>query len=54
MKETGDLVMRDVEKAEVLDDFFASVFIGKVSSCTTQIAESKDKKWEKEERACCK
>lgn len=27
-KETGDLVTRDVEKAEVLNDFFASFFTG--------------------------
>ena len=35
-KETGDLVMRDVEKAEVLNDFFASVFTSKGSSHTTK------------------
>ena len=26
-RETGDLVMRDMEKAEVFNDFFALVFI---------------------------
>ncbi|KFU98531.1 hypothetical protein N340_12059, partial [Tauraco erythrolophus] len=31
-KETGDLATRDMEKAEVLNDFFASVFTGKSSS----------------------
>ena len=41
--ETGDLVMRDTEKAEVLNDFFASVFTGKGSSHTAQVAESKGK-----------
>ena len=48
-KETGALVMRDMEKAEVLNDLFASVFTGKGSSHTTQVAESKDKNGEKED-----
>ncbi|KAK4826209.1 hypothetical protein QYF61_006153 [Mycteria americana] len=40
-KETGDLVTRDMEKAEILNDFFASVFPGKCSAHTTQVAEGK-------------
>ena len=48
LNETGDLVTRDTEKAEVLTDFFASVFTGKGSSHAAQAAESKSKKWEKE------
>ena len=35
-KKTTDLVMRYVEKAEVLNDFFASVFTSKGSSHTTK------------------
>ena len=48
-KETGALVTRNTKKAETLNDFFASVFIGKGSSCTTQAAESKGKNLEKED-----
>ena len=48
-KETGDLVTWDMEKAEVLNDFFASVFTSKCSSHTTQVTESKGRDWEKEE-----
>ena len=33
-KENGDLVMRDMEKAEVFNDFFASVFTS--PSCSKQ------------------
>ncbi|KAK4807184.1 hypothetical protein QYF61_024304 [Mycteria americana] len=48
-KETGDLVTWDMEKAEVLNDFFASVFTGKCSSHTAQVAEGKGRDWENEE-----
>ena len=43
--------MRDTQKAVVLTDFFISVLASKSSSHTTYIAESKDKKWEKEDLA---
>ena len=48
-KETGELVSQDTEKAEVLNDFFASVFTGKCSSHTAQVAEGKSRDWENEE-----
>ena len=47
--ETGDLITWDMEKAEVLNDFFASVFTSKCSSHTTQVAEGKGRDWENEE-----
>jgi len=48
-KETGDLVTQDMEQAEVLNNFFASVFTIRCSSHTTQIAEGKGRDWENEE-----
>ncbi|GAB0183728.1 mitochondrial enolase superfamily member 1 [Grus japonensis] len=47
--ETGDLVTQDVEKAEVLNDLFASVFTGKSLSHTAQVTEGKVRDWENEE-----
>ncbi|GAB0177099.1 mitochondrial enolase superfamily member 1 [Grus japonensis] len=38
-----------MEKAEVVNDIFASVFTGKGSSHTTQVAEGKGRDWENEE-----
>jgi len=45
-RETGDLVTRDMEKAEVLNEIFASIFTGKCSSHTTR---GTGRDWENEE-----
>ncbi|GAB0195609.1 mitochondrial enolase superfamily member 1 [Grus japonensis] len=45
--ETGDLVTQDMEKAEVLNDFFASVLTGRCLSHTAQVTEGRD--WENAE-----
>ena len=48
-KETGDLVTWDMEKAEVLNDFIASVFTSKCFSHSTQVSQGKGRDWENEE-----
>ena len=48
MSKTGELATSDMEKAEVFNYLFASVFTGKCSSHTTQFTESKGKDWENE------
>ncbi|PKU34102.1 rna-directed dna polymerase from mobile element jockey-like [Limosa lapponica baueri] len=40
-KEKGDLVTQDMEKAELLNDFFTSVFTGKGPNHTAQVTEGK-------------
>ncbi|KAK4828020.1 hypothetical protein QYF61_022797 [Mycteria americana] len=44
----GDLATTKMEKAEVLNNIFASVFTSKCSSHTTQFTESKGRDWENE------
>ena len=48
-KEKGDLVTQNMEKAEVLNDLFASVFTSKCSMQTAQDTEGKGRDWENEQ-----
>jgi len=48
-KETRDLDTCDMEKAMVLNDFFASVFTNKSSRHSAQVTESKGRAWKNEE-----
>jgi len=45
----GDQVIWDMEKVEVLNDFFASVFTDSYSGHTTQVAGGTGSDWENEE-----
>ncbi|PKU48313.1 hypothetical protein llap_1415 [Limosa lapponica baueri] len=45
-KETRDLITWDMEKAELLNAFFALVFTGKDSNHTSQVAEGKNRGYE--------
>ena len=49
-KEKGHLVTQDMEKTEVLNKFFSSVFTHKGCSHTAQDSECKGRNWENEER----
>jgi len=48
LNETGDLVTQHMEKAEVLNTFFASVFTSKTSLQGSQASETRRKDWRKE------
>ena len=49
LKEMGDPTIQNMEKAEVLNDFFTLVVTGKHSSHRAQVAEGIGRNWENDE-----
>ena len=49
LKEMGNLVTQNMEKAEVFDDFFAWGFIHKNSRHKAQVTEGKGRDWKNDE-----
>lgn len=52
MSKTGHLATTDIEKAEALSTFVASIFTSKCSSHTAQFRESKGSDWQNEDLEC--